>query len=341
MKKPDFRRYRFFKKPILFRLKNLCLATALVFCFTKVIAQKHILDSSMHHLRIGDQPEWSEFAGQAAEKELVIHFTSRPNTIEHTLYLRQYDVKQVWRIILNGHTLDSLIVDGNDMRTYFKISPGILRTGENSLSIEPATNIPDDIVVGEIVLEDRPVQDALSEAVVEIEVVDRKHNKLMPSRLTITDSKGTLQTIGNKTDNQLAVRPGFVYSANGKASLRMPAGKYTIYAGRGFEYGIDSFKLNIQPGQQLRNTLSLAKEVPTKGWVSCDTHIHTLTNSGHGDATDEERALTIAGEGIELPVITEHNFISDFLIVAKRMRVDTFFTTVPGDEVTTAVGHFN
>jgi len=35
--------------------------------------------------------------------------------------------------------------------------------------------------------------------------------------------------------------------------------------------------------------------------VACDTHVHTFTYSGHGDATVDERMLTLAGEGIELP----------------------------------------
>jgi len=29
------------------------------------------------------------------------------------------------------------------------------------------------------------------------------------------------------------------------------------------------------------------------GFVSCDTHIHTLTFSGHGDATIDEPGLTV------------------------------------------------
>ena len=79
----------------------------------------------------------------------------------------------------------------------------------------------------------------------------------------------------------------------------------------------------------------------TPGWASCDTHIHTYTWSGHGDATTTERVLTIAGENIELPVLTDHNVQKDLKPFAIEQSVLEYFTPVTGNEVTTAVGHFN
>jgi hypothetical protein len=82
--------------------------------------------------------------------------------------------------------------------------------------------------------------------------------------------------------------------------------------------------------------------VDTRGYVSCDTHIHTFTYSRHGDCTIEERMLTLAGENIELAIATDHNLQIDFAPIAKKMGVSDFFTSVMGNEVTTATqGHFN
>ena len=82
--------------------------------------------------------------------------------------------------------------------------------------------------------------------------------------------------------------------------------------------------------------------MPTDGLIACDTHVHTFTHSGHGDATVEERALTLAGEGVELPIATDHDHLTDDLAAAAdRMGVRAYFTPVVGDEVTTRVGHFN
>ena len=81
--------------------------------------------------------------------------------------------------------------------------------------------------------------------------------------------------------------------------------------------------------------------MPTPGFVACDTHVHTLTHSGHGDATDVERAITLAGEGVELPIATDHNKQVDYHAAAVKAGVRKYFTPVVGNEVTTSVGHFN
>jgi hypothetical protein len=75
--------------------------------------------------------------------------------------------------------------------------------------------------------------------------------------------------------------------------------------------------------------------------VGCDTHIHTFTHAKHGDATIEERMLTIAGEGLELPISTEHNMLADFSEAVKTTGTRKYFTPVIGCEVTTDAGHFN
>jgi hypothetical protein len=90
-------------------------------------------------------------------------------------------------------------------------------------------------------------------------------------------------------------------------------------------------------------TLSLAirREVDTTGYVACDTHIHTLTFSGHGDASVEERLVTLAGEGVELAISTDHNHNTDYLPYRDELGLKRSFTTVVGNEVTTPIGHFN
>jgi hypothetical protein len=81
--------------------------------------------------------------------------------------------------------------------------------------------------------------------------------------------------------------------------------------------------------------------VDTAGWIAADSHIHTLTFSGHGDATVEERMLTIAGEGIELAIATDHNHHTDYTPFAASAALVGQFTPVVGNEVTTKHGHFN
>ncbi|PYK99430.1 MAG: hypothetical protein DME19_08630 [Verrucomicrobia bacterium] len=139
----------------------------------------------------------------------------------------------------------------------------------------------------------------------------------------------------------LALRPGVVYTGSGTARIGLPAGDYTIYASRGFEYSVRTQQLTLPPGRSYPLPMRIRREVPTPGMVACDTHVHTFTYSHHGDATIEERMLTLAGEGIELPIATDHDILTDYSEPARRMRVQDYFTPVIGDEVTTEAGHFN
>ena len=114
----------------------------------------------------------------------------------------------------------------------------------------------------------------------------------------------------------MAVRPGVVYTPDGRARINLRPGKTTVFASRGFEYSAASRTLDITEGQQQSIELSIRREVPTPGLVACDTHVHTLTHSGHGDASVEERVVTLAGEGIELPIATDHDIFADLDPVA-------------------------
>jgi hypothetical protein len=123
------------------------------------------------------------------------------------------------------------------------------------------------------------------------------------------------------------------------AKIGLPSGKYTVYAGRGFS-------IRWQGGDRCRvarRSLSQPKSdaVPTEGYVACDTHVHTVTYSGHGDCTIAERMITLAGEGIELPIATDHNIHIDYAAHAIKAGLGEYFTPVMGNEVTTGVGHFN
>jgi hypothetical protein len=220
------------------------------------------------------------------------------------------------------------------------VPAGALRTGENVLTFVPPLE-PDDIVLQKIELDARDTAAAAAEATLDVKVTG-PGNHALPCRITIVDTNGTLVPLVAAPARQpIAVRPGVVYSGDGHARLGLRAGRYTVYASRGFEYGVAKQDIEIAPGRDHSVALPIAREVATPGLVSCDTHVHTFTYSRHGDATIDERALTLAGEGIELPIATDHNFHADLSAPAQKMGVAGFFTPVAGNEVTTKIGHFN
>lgn len=302
------------------------------------------LDKGFHHLRIDGPREWSSFPEKAEAAQWDLRFSSQPNAEEWTLGLRQQDVKQRWDVMLNGMSLGQLPVDENDMRIYFPISKGSLVDGENHLQVRQQTqrrNTPDDIRVGEVELIRRPLSSVLNEATLEIHIKDHDTDQPLPARITIITPTGTLQSTGGTSNEHLAVRPGTVYTSNGQAKIGLPAGQYIVYVGRGFEYSLESAEIRLKAKDKVQRTFRIRREVPTPGYVACDTHVHTLTHSGHGDATVSERMITLAAEGIELPVATDHNVQIDHRPFAQQMKVQNYFTPVVGNEVTTPVGHFN
>jgi hypothetical protein len=295
------------------------------------------------HLRSATGREWSEFPETGAADHLGIHFASRANEGEQSLRLRQYDVKQPWRVVLNGKPLGDLVVEERLLVASYAVPAGSLRDGENVLRIEPRaarTAASDDIRVGPIHLDAAPLKTWLNEGQVEIEVVNEQGTAI-PCGLSITDSNGALHPVGAVSNDHLAVRTGIVCTSTGKASFGLPAGRYVVTAGRGFEYSLAKEEIVVSAGETVRRRFTLRREAPLEGYAACDTHIHTLTFSGHGDCTIDERMITLAAEGIELPIATDHNVHIDFEPHARRMNVRQYFTPVMGNEVTTKVGHFN
>lgn len=339
------------------RFKHWLVALGLLGAPAFVVAQSlRVIDDKLHYLGTPGDPEWEEFAGRTPQgRRLDVKFTASANTNENTLLVRQRDVKLDWGVELNGHRLGKLFLSEQDLVQSFTVPAGALRDGENVLSVIPPRE-RDDIEVGEVKLDSRPPKAALNESALTIGVIDDDTRQPLPCRLTVADRNGSLfpfyvdtapsppthqQPPTNNPQPIFAIRPGVVYTASGTVRIGLPAGTYTLYASRGFEYSVRTQHVTLPSGRTYPLTLRIRREVPTQGMVACDTHVHTFTYSGHGDATVEERMLTLAGEGVELPIATDHNTLTDYREFARKMSVQDFFTPVIGDEVTTEFGHFN
>jgi len=301
-----------------------------------------VLTGRMHHLRLGVAREWDEFPEQAEAAALVLAFDVSASGNERTVRLRHRDLKQSWCVLVNGQDVACMPPDEADTISYLAIPPGTLTDGRNELRISSRGTAPDDVLIGEVTVIDRPRAEVMAEATVDVSVHEQPGGRAVPSRITVADEHGALVSLGNVTDATHAVRPGVVYTATGAARLRLPAGRYLISAGRGFEYGVDRIAVDLAKGATASHRLTIRREVDTSGWAAMDTHVHTATFARHGDATIDERMLTLAGEGIELPVSSEHNTRVDLDAGARAAGVRQHFTPVLGTEVTTpALGHFN
>lgn len=299
------------------------------------------MEAKRLHLGKAGQFEWEVFKDHAVDAErLERRFEAKANAKEQTLRLWQRDVKLTWPVQLNGRKLGTLVTAETAMESLLTIPARALRDGENVLTIEAPPSV-DDIEVGPVFIAAKPMTEFLSGAQVEVSVTDGENGGGLPCRLTLTRTDGTLQPLRAEPAGAVAVRIGVVYTQNGKAMLSLPPGDYILHAGRGFEWSVERAAISLHAGDTKRVALQLRRDVPTAGWIAADSHIHTLTHSGHGDAKIEERMLTIAGEGIELAVATDHNHHTDYATSAASMGVAERFTPVIGNEVTTKRGHFN
>ncbi len=300
--------------------------------------------SKLQLIRSGQTREWDFFPEGEYDSAYTMDFEVDGDSAPVTLQLSQQQVKQRWNIEINGKVITTLPRDENGMIVYFDLAPGDLKTGSNRLEIKNGERNPrtgDDILIGRVKLLKRSKADLLNEAKVTVTVTDQTSRGNLPARITILNELGEMQTVGAESNSTMAVRPGSLYSSTGEATFGLPAGKYKIYAGRGFEYSLATHDLSVRKGDDAKVSLQIERQVDTSGYVACDTHVHTLTHSGHGDSTIQERMITLAGEGIELPIATDHNVHIDHAPFAAEMNVSQYFTPVVGNEYTTSVGHFN
>ncbi len=117
---------------------------------------------------------------------------------------------------------------------------------------------------------------------------------------------------------------------------------YTIYLSRGPEYDPHIVEdVVAKPGETLRFSGTIRRTMDTLGYLSGDFHLHARGSIDSGlDYND--RVISLAAEGLEIAVSSDHNYVSDFLPYIRGNRLDQFMNSVIGLELTTfEAGHFN
>ena len=121
---------------------------------------------------------------------------------------------------------------------------------------------------------------------------------------------------------------------------KVPAGTYLVFASRGPEYSIHQIVVELFKDQQKDLVFEIEKIVDAGGLVSMDPHMHTTYSDARVGIP--ERIKSVAAEGIEVAVSTDHNYISDYLPVLNQLGLDKFLHVIYGNEVTTReLLHYN
>src|SRR5688572_10164278 len=272
------------------------LATGLTGCFlaalTLPVQEVRELEPRMHHLGDNASSDWPEAPSAAEAQSLAFEFQARALAGEATLELEQRNVNEAWHVAINGVRVTTLARREPLERHHYVVPAGVLRDGANTFEL--TGDVPtDDITIGRIRLHERPLREVLDLRQVVVNVRERASGDPSPARVTVLDAADTPVRLYYGERLHTAVRDGVCYTADGEARFEVPPGRYRVWATRGTEWSLAQAELAVE-GASHALALELAREVDTTGFVACDTHVHTVTFSGHGDSSVEERMVTLA-----------------------------------------------
>ena len=134
----------------------------------------------------------------------------------------------------------------------------------------------------------------------------------------------------------------FGYTDHGQVTLELaPNRDWTLFISRGTEYDITTMSVRVGAGEHIHRSAELRRTVDTAGYISADFHLHAKPSLDSSLPIDE-RVLSVVGEGVEVLVATDHNFITDYAPTIEQLQLQNWATSMIGLELTTLEsGHFN
>jgi hypothetical protein len=133
-----------------------------------------------------------------------------------------------------------------------------------------------------------------------------------------------------------------LYAVDGRADVHLPEGRYAVTVTRGMGWELERFSLEVRDGATANRTVRLAPAGLPAEWRSADLHLHAAP-SPDAPVSLEARVASLACEGVDLAVATDHNAITDYAPAVRALGVP--LETLVGVEITSAGsllhGHFN
>jgi len=122
------------------------------------------------------------------------------------------------------------------------------------------------------------------------------------------------------------------YPTDKGLDIDLPVGTYLAYAARGPEYSVAERVIEVLEGEKQEHGFVIDKVVDTAGLVSLDPHTHTQNSDGY--VSIEERLKSLAAEGLDAAVATDHNYVTDYAPALKDLGLSPYLAVLPGSEVT-------
>lgn len=131
-----------------------------------------------------------------------------------------------------------------------------------------------------------------------------------------------------------------VFPTDGNVVLSAPPGGHRVVVSRGYEYDLVDTNVTVTAGDETAVTAELKRVVDSMGVMCGDFHIHTHRSPDSPDAA-EFKLMAAAGDGVELPVRTDHEFVAAFEPVVATTGLGDWMYGLTALELTTfSWGHF-
>lgn len=180
-----------------------------------------------------------------------------------------------------------------------------------------------------------------SPAVLNVQIHDSETEEPLPSRILLIGRDGTPDPdLGPAHETRTR---NMVYIPYGMDRLAVPDGKYDLVVTRGLEYDLTTYPVVLERNRETAVQVALRRAVAPEGMFSADFHLH-MKNSFDSAVSLEDRVISCVGEGLDLIVATDHNFITDLAPVVEKLQLTRWVKSIVGNEITTRkhmFGHFN
>ncbi len=202
------------------------------------------------------------------------------------------------------------------------------------------------VVRRELSFEDLPLKPKSTPAtgLVSARVVDEA-GKGLPAKVRV-DRLGRKHPVFSD-DGSVSGADRFAWSGNGKFDLQLEPGRYVLLFTAGYEREAVQKTVDVRTKKPTQLDVALPRVIATPGWIASDLHLHQAP-SVDADIGLAERVISIAAEGVELAVATDHYVVTDLAPTVKWLRkrgiLSRPVSTIAGCEVSTLghrYGHFN
>jgi hypothetical protein len=172
-------------------------------------------------------------------------------------------------------------------------------------------------------------------------VADASGFEPLPVRVQIVP-EGELPEVPDSF-GETPIVPGRLHVAfptDGDVTLPVPPGRHTVHVSRGFEWELESRPVDVTAGVISEVAVALNHVVPTPGVMCGDFHIHTHRSFDTSDPVIL-KVQSIVGDGLEIPVRSDHEWVGDFEPAISALGVEDWAFGISSLELTTFDwGHF-